>query len=362
MYSREFTEAPEQIVKNGKAQFGTFSGVSPKIDIKGMRAPYAGVPLPAFLTKIKIKSRLDYVFSNDKYIGLEEFYDYKIFGLAELIFWNKETGKRNVYHTITSPRKRLVPKTTSSGICGSYSKNRYMKVVWRKNHQYMGVKFDVKGDSVRPSAKGGFFSPSGCPMHTDSLFVCPAPASSRCNATWISTMNVKGAVSITASSKKSQNKNEKPQSEESSPGLALLMSRRTYLKRLNKATTVWGLGKVGEKDVIFQIGVSNTAAADPDKYNSNLLVVDGKKTALPSVVITHPFGYDQNWIIQDTESMIDLTFTPLSRTERIFNIIAFRFYETKIYGTFEGVLLTADGEKISLKNFPGIIDKNSIRM
>ena len=58
MYSRQIDEPPLHIIENGKAHFGTFSGVSPKIDIKGMRAPYAGVPLPAFISNLRIKSRL----------------------------------------------------------------------------------------------------------------------------------------------------------------------------------------------------------------------------------------------------------------------------------------------------------------
>lgn len=350
MYSREFTEAPQQIVKNGKAVFGTFMGVSSKIDIKGMKAPYAGLPLPAFLTQIKIKSRLDYVFLNDKYIGVEETFDYKAFGLIQLIFWNRETGKKYVYYTFTTPRRRLIPKTTSQGISASYQKKRYIKVAWGKNHQHMKMKFKVRGDSARPKARGTLFSPTGSPMHTDALFVCPAPTSSRCTATWISTMNIKGYISINGVR------------EEASEGLALMMSRRTYMKIRNITTTAWGLGTVKDKSVIFQLSQSNNDAADPDKYNSNLLVVDGKQTALPSVVITHPFGYSKEWVIQDTENMVDLSFKPVSLHKRILNIIAFRTQETKIYGTFDGVLLTSSGEKITLKNFPGILDKNNIRL
>ena len=55
MYCRQFTDPPENIVEKHKAHFGTFSNVSPKIDIRGMRAPYAGIPFPTFITKIRIK-------------------------------------------------------------------------------------------------------------------------------------------------------------------------------------------------------------------------------------------------------------------------------------------------------------------
>ena len=107
---------------------------------------------------------------------------------------------------------------------------------------------------------------------------------------------------------------------------------------------------------------TNMDAADSDSYNCNVLVVDGKQTALPSVYMTHPFGIDKNWIIQDTESMVDLTFTPLSVNSRTLNLIALRTNYHTMYGTFEGVLLTADGEKIILKNFPGMLHKGMLRL
>ena len=78
--------------------------------------------------------------------------------------------------------------------------------------------------------------------------------------------------------------------------------------------------------------------------------------------MTHPFGIKKDWIIQDTESMIDLTFTPVSDNHRILNVIAIRTDYNVIYGNYNGVILTKDGEKLVLKNFPGIINKSTLRI
>lgn len=130
MYSRQFTEPPEHLVQNGKAHFGSFNGVSPKTDIRGMRAPYAGVPVPSIISNLRIKSRLEYIFSLKDFIGLSQFYDFKVIGLGEIIFWSKETGKKYVYHTIMPPRRRFVPVLTTRGICACYRKPRFMKISW----------------------------------------------------------------------------------------------------------------------------------------------------------------------------------------------------------------------------------------
>ena len=350
MYLKEFSKPPAKIVNNGKAAFGTYNDIPPKLDVKGMRAPYAGLPLPVFLSKLRIKSRLDYIFSTDKVIGLVEFHDFKIFGLAEIIFWNMSTGRKYVYHTFTATRKRIIPKNTSQGICASYKKSRYIKVSWGRNHRHMAMKFNVKGDNIRPSARGYIFSPMNSRMHTDLLFVCPSPSQSRCSATWFTTMKMQGNFFVD------------DEKLDSSEGLAAMRINRTYFKMHTRFTLAWGIGKIQSKNVIFQLKNSSLDAADPDKYNENLITVDGDTTALPSVLMTHPFGIKKDWIIQDTESMIDLTFTPVSDNHRILNVIAIRTDYNVIYGYYNGVMLTKNGEKLVLKNFPGIINKSTLRI
>ena len=186
-------------------------------------------------------------------------------------------------------------------------------------------------------------------MHTDCMFVNPSPTSSRCSATWFCAMSLDGQIAID---------NEQA---DKSRGLGAMIMNRTYVKVHSIAKRAWGLGTVNDKKIIFQLGASNLDANDSDHYNSNVLIEDGKPTTLPPVVMTHPFGEDKKWIIQDTESMVDLTFTPVSLCSRLLNIILLRRNYTSMYGTFDGVLLNSEGDKIILKNFPGIISRDFLR-
>lgn len=350
MYSRIFKDPPAAIIQKGKANFGTYSDISPRLDIKGMRAPYAGLPLPAVISNLRIKSRLDYIFAVEKYIGFTEFFDFKILGIARIIFWNKESGKKYSYFSFMGPRRRFIPHSTSYGSCTSFRKKRFIRVFWGKNHQQLAMRFNVKGDSVRPDCSGAFFSSMYSENHSDNLFVSPAPVSSRCSATWFTTMQTQGKLVIN---------NE---DVDNSKGLAAMVVNRTYLRLHSISTIAWGLGTVKNKNIVFQLKYSNLDAADSDTYNENILIVDGKQTALPPVYMTHPFGKDKDWIIQDTESMVDLTFTPEALDSNTRNFIIMRTTYTSIYGTFSGVLLDSEGNKINLKNFPGIINRNLIRL
>ena len=93
MYSRNIKETPKSIVHNGKINFGTYKKVTDKLEIRGLKLPFIGIPTPKIISNMRIKSRIAYMFNIGSYIGMVEFLDSKIFGLAEVIFWNKETGQ-----------------------------------------------------------------------------------------------------------------------------------------------------------------------------------------------------------------------------------------------------------------------------
>jgi hypothetical protein len=354
MYYRKIDLCPEKIVSHGKAHFGNFNDVSKKISISGMRAPYAGIPLPAFISKLRIKSKIDFVFNLDSFIGFTRFFDLKLIGLAEIILWDKESGKRYSYHSFMPPRRRFDPKTTNRRICASYNKARYIKISWGREHQHHALSFKVLGDSVRPNAEGFCYSPMQDFMHKDMMFVNPSPSTSRCVATWFSSMSLNGSVSVGSKGHILK--------QDNSNGLGIMTLKRAYYKFRTKTKSVYGIGKIKDKNVVFYIQTSNLDAADTDAYNSNVLVVDGVETVLPPVYITHPFGIDKKWIIQDTESMIDLAFNPISTTTRTLNILLLKNTASIIYGTFEGTLLTKDGEKIVLKNLTGILHTDNLRL
>ncbi len=332
-----------------------------------MRAPYAGIPLPSFISNLRIKSRLTYIFASDCHIGTAEFFDFKILGLAKIIFWNRQTGRRNVYHAIMPPRRRFVPTNTDMAVCASYRKSRFIKVSWTRRHGHISLSFNVHGDSARQDAAGFITSVRDDPMHTDLMTVNPSPASNRCSATWLTTMSVTGTIETCDAKEKSLRRNAflrrfSGGQTDRTEGLALMILNRTYYKMLTKSVLVTGIGKLSGRRLIFTLQTSNMDAADQDRYNNNMLVIEGSRTLLPPVYITHPFGLEGKWIIQDTESMVDLTFTPISVNRRNLDIIALRNITVDIYGSFDGALLTQDGEKLSLKNFQGLIRSNTLRL
>ena len=120
------------------------------------------------------------------------------------------------------------------------------------------------------------------------------------------------------------------------------------------------MGYLDDVQVCFHL--SKSIAPDSYTYNDNILFYGGNRIPLPPVRITYPFGSSDKWVIQDTENMVDLTFTPNTLLQRNLNILICRRDYKTIYGTFEGSFFLGAEQYIKLKGFPGIAKKIRMRM
>ena len=308
MYSRTVTEPPEHIVQNGKCVFGTFAGFPKRLDIRNVKAPFSGIPFPQFLTNFRIKSSLVFMFNIGSYIGIVEFFDQKIFGYAEVNFWNKETNRKFAYRSFMGPRRRFIPHNLVAGYCASFNKKRYIRISWDHERNRFSLIFNMNGDSVRPSANAAFLAHYRNPHTCEMTAVVPAPTKSRCNASYACTAVIHGSLSLD----KTKRNDAVPM--EKTDGNAFLNINRSYYNFVSACEIALATGMIGQKHVSFKIVMQAEESVDIENINENFLFVDGQCTPLPPVLITHSLGLRENWIIQDTENMVDLTFTPISAT------------------------------------------------
>ena len=354
MYTREILEQPEKFIKNGIPVFGTFKGHPDRLDIRGVKNPYS-FHFPKFLSNLRIKSRLSLYFSLGDFIGHINFLDAKIFGFAEVVFWNTKTLKKFVYHSVMGPRKRFVPHDMNTAATGCYRKHRYIRISWDRKNGRISAVFNLKGDSVRPSVSAnltGIFTDS---LSSELTSILPSPTMRRCTGKYNAGFKLHGSITIIP-------KKQPQQTMTDTQGFGFLDINRTYMKVHNEGEFITGIGCCNEKPVLFRIESTSQEAVNPDRYNGNVLFYDGKVTVLPPVVITHQFGIKKNWVIQDTENMIDLSFTPSSDNINKVSIFILKAAYNTIFGHLEGTLATAEGEKITFKSFDGISQKYKIRL
>lgn len=107
----------------------------------------------------------------------------------------------------------------------------------------------------------------------------------------------------------------------------------------------------------FGFHIAENQARETNRSNENALWLNGKLTPLPPVVITMPNGPEENWIIQDVEGMVDLTFTPKEQNRSGMGLIFTSVDFNAPLGHYNGMLVTADGEQIQVRNLFGMGEK-----
>lgn len=353
MYTRNLKEAPENLIKEGKASFGSFSKPPKTLNIKGMKYPFGVLPLPTFITNLRIRSNLSFTFSTSEYFGTIDLLDSKIYGFSEINIWNKKTLQRYSYKNVMVLIRRLVPKNLEKAICSTYSKRRYVRISWDEAKNRFSIVFNLKGDNIRPNFMGSFvssFEKEGSSLTS----VLPAPVMRRCFASYQKSMVVEGGICITRGK---MNPFFFPQRTQS-----LFVMTRAYYKSRTVNNLITGIGKVGDDEITFRISDMSIFPLDKDTYNENVLFVNNEITPLPPATVAHPFGKMKKWSIQDTESMIDLVFTPSSSSQWLISVVLLHAQFFTVFGTFNGVLITREGKSITLKDFPGIIKNQRIRL
>lgn len=356
MYTRNLLAAPEKIVHSGKINFGTFEGCPKKLDIRGVKGPFTGIPLPTFITNLRIQSSLMFFFNIGNYIGTVDFFDHKIFGFADVSFWNKENGRKFSYRSFMGPRRRFIPHNMQNGFCASFNRQRYIRISWDHKRDRFSMIFNLKGDSSRPNANAAFISHFSNPNMKELFGVVPFPSKRRCAATYFATPQIHGSLSLEKTSK------SEAATMEDMDGFSVFSVNRAYYNFHTESEFVVCAGESDGKKFSFQIFTSQENAVDSENLNRNILCVDGVETLLPPVKITHPFGISKKWIVQDFENMVDLTFTPNSDVYRDISFFVLRNQLRTIYGTFEGVIKTKNGKDIVLHNFEGIAKNQILRI
>jgi hypothetical protein len=122
-------------------------------------------------------------------------------------------------------------------------------------------------------------------------------------------------------------------------------------------------GQGYEKALRFGFSIAENQTRDTFKNNENVLWEEGgPMTPLPPVRITTPAGLESDWIIQDVEGMVDLTFSPREQMRNSFNLFLTRWEYNTPLGYYNGMLVNAEGKQIPVHNLWGLGEKLYLRV
>ncbi|MDR2601298.1 MAG: DUF2804 domain-containing protein [Spirochaetaceae bacterium] len=350
MYKRDIQSPLRFPIENGKPVQGTWTNLFEKVDLLSIQKPF-NMPVPAALRAFRIKEWESFIVQNENIYFEAFFADIKYYSFAEVFFFDKISGEKMRYVKMLPFHPWRMPVKLYNTFVESRSWGFYFHI-----HCWLDaeiIKLDIKID---PSRKRPAFtanlefdlsSKRWTPFCAHLLF-----SENRSMYTCKTLSPVRGKIRFGENSYQ-----------------ALHRSKTTGVFRDYKGfypyrmRAVWcnasGFDSEGRR-FGFSLGENQAEGAGQD--NENGFWLDGELTLLPPVKITQTGPVMAEWVIQDFEGMVDLTFTPQERVEASFNLILTKSNYFTPLGKFNGMIQTAAGVPFSITNVQGTLERLYLRV
>eukprot|EP01034_Spumella_vulgaris_P036424 gene36424-44926_t len=133
----------------------------------------------------------------------------------------------------------------------------------------------------------------------------------------------------------------------------IIDDHKGYYPYITTYDWVTGLGFTKDKKLIG-FNLTHNQVTSQNKYNENCLWLDGVLHPLPPISILRPDGHTGLWHVRDAHDMVNIDFTPVTHTSVNVNYgVICSEYEGP-YGTYNGYLRTANGEKVLIEDMFGM--------
>ncbi|MDR0910840.1 MAG: DUF2804 domain-containing protein [Spirochaetaceae bacterium] len=331
MYTREFSSPESCPVKDGIPLQGTWKeafGQINLLDIKGAK-------------DWKIREWQSFGIEGERFFLSAILFDAKLFSILVSVFYDKVEAK-------ISKTRKLIPSnmlSLPSSLANSYIDVKTKQYSFRI-HEWLdarNVRFDLNLAPVTAHLKFILSKGETNPLVTSLLIDEKKPY-----IVYKNLSEIRGDIVINKDEQKSNYYTLDPKKTS-----GLFCDFKAILP--HRTSVCWANAHYFDAEgrrIGFSLGDMPTR--DSYKNNENAFWINGSLTPLPPVQITFPNGFEKEWVIQDMEGMVDLTFKPIETiSDSLFFGIARCNYITPL-GIFNGVLLTAKGEAIQIKNILGM--------
>jgi hypothetical protein len=344
MYTREIQSTGALPIENGKPMPGTWTSAFKEVDLLSIKRPFS-FPLPRWMRDYRIKEWESFVVQDDRFLLAAFLLNFKYIREVWVNVYDKISKERICFKKLRLFSGRSLPKSLSNASIESRSHNFFFRIHNWLDANTVRVDIDIEAAGKRPSFTAhlhyNLAKKVVTPMAVNLLF-----SERRSMYAFKALTAVRGDMGFGG--------HQFSFDPEKTTGL-LCDFKGFYPYRMQNCWCT-GFGFDKEKQRIgFSIAVNQTK--ETFKNNENALWVNGKFTPLPPVRITMLNGIESDWVIQDLEGMVDLTFTPQEPVKDVVNlIIAYTEYNVPL-GVFNGMLITSNGEQIPVHNLWGMGEK-----
>jgi hypothetical protein len=359
MYTREILPPRGAPIENGLPLQGTWNEAFRNVDLLEIHRPFS-YPLPRGLRNLRIKEWESFAIQ-DEHVYLEAFLaDLKYYRVAQVILYDKETKERLRFNKVIPFGGWHLPRNLWNSSVFSHSYGFFFSIHSWLDANTIKVDLDIEATRKRPS----FTAHLEYPLNTlkiPPLAVNLPFSDERCMYAYKTFSAIRGDMVFGG----------RHISLDPAKTRGVFRDYKGYFPyRMNSTwCNAFCGGEIREEKLRFGFSIAENQTRESFKNNENVLWEEGASkeqggtmTPLPPVRITTPQGLESDWVIQDVEGMVDLTFSPQEQLRSSFNLFLTRWDYYTPLGYYNGMLVNSEGKQIPVHNLWGLGEKLYLRV
>lgn len=342
-YFREISDPVEEVITDGQFNFGTRNVPVKKANLLEANKPFR-TPFVNRIKYYRLKEWQAFQFGNDKYFMLVAIYNSKVLGLAQFVLYDIEKGKKFHYERRVMPWNIKVAQSLY-GTQSHYISDEFSILV-ENDLQSGRVGIDIRIDRHKdlPHVMGQFMGFHEKDKSTPLVSIMPfgqncGMYSHKC------LMPMEGGLDIGGKLLEFGQSNS----------FMLMDDHKGFYPYPMKYDWVTGAKATDGQYIGFNL--TDNQVLQKERFNENVLWVNGKMTLLPPVKFERAEGVDGKWSIKDRFELVNLEFTPVMNNKLYLNLILFKSNYNGPFGVFNGYIYDSEHKKIEIKNVFGMGEK-----
>ena len=331
-------------VEDGNPLLGTWNRAFDNVDLLEIRKPYH-YPLPRWVRDNRIKEWQWFTAQNNFYMLEALFCNLKLYRMAQVLLYDKEKGEKFLFRKIIPGTGWLLPNSLANSSVDNHSSTFFFRVHSWLDADTVNLDINIEAKRRRPSLTV-HLAYNISRQDTTPMAVSLGFTERRTMYAYKALAPVRGDMVF--------NGKHISLKQDSCSGF-FCDYKGFYPYRMQ--TTVCSAVGFDAENKRFGFHIAENQTRETNKNNENALWLNGQLTPLPPVLITMPNGPDENWVIQDVEGMVDLTFTPKEQNRSGIRLILTNAELIAPLGYYNGMLVTAEGAQINVRNLFGIGEK-----
>jgi len=349
MYAREILAPRGSPIEDRTPIEGTWDKAFSHVNLMDIHRPYRW-PIPRWLKDCRIKEWEAFSVQDNRFV-LEAFLgNIKLCRAAQVILYNKESGENFVFRKFMLPSGRRLPRSLAHESVECRSPRFFFRVHTWLNADTIDLELDVAETWWQPAfaARLAF----GMESRDVTPSVVSLKFTERRNMyAYKALAPVRGDIVL----------GSEHFSLDPAQCSGIFRDYKGFFPYRMRGVFCGAMGFDAEGRR-YGFHVAENQAREPRRNNENAMWVNGQLSPLPPVLITMSGGPESNWVIQDVDGMVDITFSPSQQYRLGANLLAVSGDLFAALGYYNGMLIGANGEQVQVKNQWGLGEKLYLRV